>query len=76
MSEGTFSAWKSKFGGMTVSEAKRLKALDRAMVRHRSEDNGEGEWQAEAVAGGDDAGDVSDARASGKKVVGMRRVRN
>ena len=27
MSEGTFYAWKSKFGGMTVSEAKRLKAL-------------------------------------------------
>ena len=28
MSEGTFFAWKSKFGGMTVSEAKRLKALE------------------------------------------------
>ena len=28
MSEGTFYAWKSKFGGMTVSEAKRLKALE------------------------------------------------
>ena len=70
ISEGTFYAWKSKFGGMTVSEAKRLKALERAMVRHWSEDNGEGEWQAEAVAGGDDAGHVSDARAFGKKVVG------
>ena len=28
MSEGTFYAWKSKFGGMTVSDAKRLKALE------------------------------------------------
>jgi transposase-like protein len=25
MSEGTFYAWKAKFGGMTVSDAKRLK---------------------------------------------------
>ena len=66
MSEGTFYAWKSKFGGMTVSEAKRLKALDRAMVRHWSEDNGEGEWQADAVAGEDDAGHVRDARMLGR----------
>jgi putative transposase len=28
MSEGTFYAWKSKYGGMTVSEAKRLKGLE------------------------------------------------
>ena len=28
MSEGTFYAWKAKYGGMTVSEAKRLKALE------------------------------------------------
>ena len=28
VSEGTFYAWKSKFGGMTVSDAKRLKALE------------------------------------------------
>ena len=28
MSEGTFYAWKSKFGGMTVSDAKRLKSLE------------------------------------------------
>ena len=28
MSEGPFYAWKSKFGGMTVSEAKRPKALE------------------------------------------------
>lgn len=28
ISEATFYAWKSKFGGMDVSEAKRLKALE------------------------------------------------
>jgi len=28
MSQGTFYTWKSKFGGMTVSDAKRLKALE------------------------------------------------
>ena len=28
MSAGTFYNWKAKFGGMTVSEAKRLKVLE------------------------------------------------
>lgn len=28
MSEGTFYVWKSKYGGMTASEAKRLRALE------------------------------------------------
>ena len=28
MSEGTFYAWKAKYSGMTVSEARRLKALE------------------------------------------------
>jgi putative transposase len=28
ISEATFYNWKSKFGGMTVSEAKRLKSLE------------------------------------------------
>ena len=28
MSEGTFCNWKARFGGMTVSEARRLKALE------------------------------------------------
>lgn len=28
MSEGTFHAWKAKYSGMTLSEAKRLKALE------------------------------------------------
>ena len=33
MSEGTFYTWKSKYGGMTVSEAKRLKALEEENAR-------------------------------------------
>jgi putative transposase len=28
MSEGTFYAWKAQYSGVTVSEAKRLKALE------------------------------------------------
>jgi len=28
MSSGTFYAWKAKYGGMTVSDAKRLKTLE------------------------------------------------
>ena len=28
MSSGTFYAWKAKYGGMTISDAKRLKALE------------------------------------------------
>ena len=28
MSEGTFYAWKAKYSGVTMSEAKRLKALE------------------------------------------------
>ena len=28
MSEATFCAWKAKFGGMDVADAKRLKALE------------------------------------------------
>ena len=28
ISQGTFYKWKAKFGGMTVSDAKRLKALE------------------------------------------------
>jgi len=33
MSEATFYTWKSKYGGMTVSEAKRLKALEEENAR-------------------------------------------
>ena len=28
MSDGTFYAWQAKYGGLTVSEARRLKALE------------------------------------------------
>jgi putative transposase len=51
VSSATFYAWKAKYGGLEVSDAKRLRALEeenggdarhRAIVRHWSEDNGEG----------------------------------
>ena len=32
-SEGSFYAWRSKFGGMDVSDAKRLKALETENAR-------------------------------------------
>ena len=35
MSEGTFYAWKAKYSGMTVSEAKRLKTLEDATTIRR-----------------------------------------
>jgi hypothetical protein len=55
ISGAMFYAWKARFGGMEPSEAKRLKALDRAIARHWFEGNGEGERQAEAPAGRGDA---------------------
>ena len=61
---------------MTVSEARRLQALDRAIGRHRSGANGEGERHAQEVAGRAGAGHAGTPRASDKKVAGMRRVRN
>ncbi len=33
MSEGTFYNWKAKYGGMAVSDAKRLKALENENAR-------------------------------------------
>jgi putative transposase len=33
MSEATFYAWKAKFGGMDVSDAKRLRALEEENAR-------------------------------------------
>ncbi len=33
MSEATFYAWKAKFGGMDVSDAKRLKVLEEENTR-------------------------------------------
>src|SRR6056297_3159450 len=56
MSEGTFYNWKAKFGGMTVPEAKRLKAL-------------EDEREAQESAGRADARPRRDEGAGFKKVV-------
>jgi putative transposase len=33
MSDGTFYNWKAKYGGLTVSEARRLKALEDENLR-------------------------------------------
>ena len=35
ISSATFYAWKAKFGGMDVSDAKRLKALEDENARHK-----------------------------------------
>ena len=58
VSEATLYNWKAKFGGMDVSEAKRLKA---ARGRER---------QAEEASGRADAGCGRASRASVKKMVG------
>ena len=57
MSEGTFYNWKAKFGGMTVSEAKRLKTLE------------DGQREAEEASGRADAGSGCDEGAGFKKVL-------
>jgi putative transposase len=49
--------------------ATRLKALDRAIVRHWSEDNGEGEREAEAALGRADARHGGDEGTLVKKMV-------
>ncbi len=54
---------------MTVSEAKRLKALVRAIVRHWSEGNGKGEREAEAAVSRADARHGGDEGTAVKKVV-------
>ncbi len=57
VSEATIYNWKSKYGGLEVSEAKRLRALE--------DENA----QAQAVAGRCDAGQGCAEGSSGKKVV-------
>jgi len=57
VSSATFYKWKAKFGGLEVSEAKRLRALE--------DENG----GAEADAGGQDARQRRAEGSSGKKVV-------
>ena len=39
MSSATFYAWKAKYGGMDVSEARRLKALEEENTKLPDEDN-------------------------------------
>ena len=58
VSEATLYNWKAKYGGMDVSEAKRLKQLE------------ERECEAEEAAGRGDAGRSRAARAPVKKMVG------
>ena len=58
VSEATLYNWKARYGGMDVSEAKRLKQLE------------DGERQVEEALGRADAGRRRTARASLKKMVG------
>ena len=58
VSEATLYNWKAKFGGLDVSDAKRLRQLE------------DGERQAEEAAGRADAGCCSATRAFVKKMVG------
>ena len=72
MSEGTFYNWKAKYGGMTVSDAKRLKALEDENAKLKK-------LLAEQMLDGE-AGKANDPvnrlpaerdeRAAGKKMVG------
>ncbi len=64
ISQPTFYAWKSKFGGMEVSEAKRLKALGRR------------EPQAEETAGRADARQLDAQRDADKKLLTPGERRN
>jgi putative transposase len=61
-SDATFYKWRSKYGGMDVSDAKRLKALEE-------------EPQAEEASGGVDAGQFHSEGDAGKKLLtpGSRR---
>ena len=53
MSSATFYAWKAKYGGMDVSEAKRLKALEaeNAKLKHLYADGDARQCRAEGSAG-------------------------
>jgi putative transposase len=48
-SEASYYLWRSKFGGMSVSDAKRLKELETENTRHdggRGDRAGAGAWRA------------------------------
>src|SRR3954464_11030542 len=68
VSEATLYNWKAKFGGMDVSEAKRLKQLEDVAIN--PERGLRCECQAEEAAGRAEAGRGGDAEASKKKRVG------
>jgi putative transposase len=79
MSSATFYAWKAKFGGMEVSDAKRLRALEEENARLKRLladtmlDNAglkdllskNGDARREAGSGRASPGDVGDERAAG-----------
>jgi putative transposase len=69
ISSATFYKYKARFSGLDVSEAQRLKALDRAIARHWFEGNGEGERQAEEAPGRGDAGPGDPEGCRFKKMV-------
>jgi len=69
MSEGTFYNWKAKYGGMTVSDARRLKALEDENARLKK-------LLAEQMLDGENISAIGprtmverDERAAGKKIV-------
>jgi len=68
MSEGTFSAWKAKHSGMTVSEGRQCCAIGPSDHGDAAEGAGGREREAEAVAGRADARHGGDARATPKMV--------
>ena len=63
ISDATFYKWRSKYGGMEVSEAKRLKALEEENAKLKK------------LLGGGDAGRLDAARDARKKLLtpGSRR---
>jgi len=72
VSEATFYAWRSKYGGMEVSDVRKLKGLEEVSRKRFAFRR---ERQAQEAAGGVDAGRVDVAGDAGKKLVtpGLRR---
>ncbi len=72
ISEATFYAWRSKYGGMEVSDARKLKGLEEVSRKRFAFRR---ECQAQEAAGGVDAGCLDAAGDAGKKLLtpGLRR---
>ena len=72
ISDATFYKWRSKYGGMEVSDARKLKGLEEVSRKRFAFRR---ERPAEEAAGGVDAGRVDAAGDAGKKLVtpGLRR---